>query len=113
MTYEQKSAIVISQLRADRDRILDAFDKIKAEIYLKRHDYMLTGNYYDGVRFGLMLAYQIIDKYKAESEESDDKWDYCPNCDCRMIEPKWCDRNICIQNEYNGVGCNECNVTKD
>lgn len=27
-------------------------------------------------------------------------------------EPKYCDRNICIKNEYNGIGCNECEVTK-
>ena len=27
-------------------------------------------------------------------------------------EPKYCDRNICIQNEYNGIGCDECEVTK-
>ena len=27
-------------------------------------------------------------------------------------ESKYCDRNICISNEYNGIGCNECEVTK-
>jgi hypothetical protein len=27
-------------------------------------------------------------------------------------EPKYCDRNICIKNEYNGIGCDECEVTK-
>jgi len=27
-------------------------------------------------------------------------------------EPAYCDRNICIKNEYNGVGCDECEVTK-
>lgn len=32
MTYEEKSEIVISQLRADRDRLLAVLDKIKAEI---------------------------------------------------------------------------------
>ena len=32
MTYEEKSAIVIEQLRTDRDRLLDAFDKIRVEI---------------------------------------------------------------------------------
>jgi len=26
-------------------------------------------------------------------------------------EPKYCDRNICIKNEYNGIGCDECEVT--
>lgn len=27
-------------------------------------------------------------------------------------EPKYCDRNICISNEYNGIGCDKCEVTK-
>jgi hypothetical protein len=26
-------------------------------------------------------------------------------------EPKYCDRNICISNEYNGIGCDKCEVT--
>lgn len=25
-------------------------------------------------------------------------------------EPKYCDRNICMANEYNGIGCDECEV---
>lgn len=68
MTYEQKSYIVISQLRADRDRLLDAFDKIRAEI-ADLADSDAYGNYQQGFKFGLMRAAQIIDKYKAESEE--------------------------------------------
>ena len=27
-------------------------------------------------------------------------------------EPAYCDRNICLKNEYNGIGCDECEVTK-
>lgn len=27
-------------------------------------------------------------------------------------EPKYCDRNICLKNEYNGISCDECEVTK-
>ena len=27
-------------------------------------------------------------------------------------EPKYCDRNICLRNEYNGIGCDECEVMK-
>ena len=27
-------------------------------------------------------------------------------------EPAYCDRNICLRNEYNGIGCDECEVTK-
>lgn len=29
------------------------------------------------------------------------------------MEPKYCDRNICIRNEYNGISCDECEVTKE
>lgn len=27
-------------------------------------------------------------------------------------EQKYCDRNICVSNEYNGISCDECEVTK-
>lgn len=27
-------------------------------------------------------------------------------------EPRYCDRNICMTNEYNGIECDECEVTK-
>ena len=30
----------------------------------------------------------------------------------RPQEPKYCDRNICIKNEYNGISCDECEVGK-
>lgn len=44
------------------------------------------------------------------------KTNYCPNCGVKMVEPqeseKYCDRNICISNEYSGIGCDECEVTK-
>ena len=43
---------------------------------------------------------------------TDIKFDYCPICGCRMIEPKYCDRNICIRNDYNGIGCDECEIIK-
>ena len=32
MTYEDKTTIVILQLRKDRDRLLDSFDKMRTEI---------------------------------------------------------------------------------
>jgi len=41
-------------------------DKISTEIDQKQYDFMSDGDYNEGIRFGLMLAYQIIDKYKAE-----------------------------------------------
>lgn len=42
----------------------------------------------------------IIDKYKAESEEKKEGL-------------KYCDRNICVSNEYSGIGCDECMVNAE
>ena len=44
MTYEDKEKIIISQLRADRDRLLKAIEDIKAEILISSCDsyYMPT-----------------------------------------------------------------------
>lgn len=46
----------------------DVLDKIRAEIDQKQYAFMDDKDYDEGIRFGLMLAYQIVDKYK-ESEE--------------------------------------------
>ena len=39
-------------------------EQIRAEIDQKQYDFMSDGDYNEGIRFGLMLAYQIIDKYR-------------------------------------------------
>ena len=43
-------------------------EKIKAEIDQKQYDFMANKDYDEGIRFGLLLAYQIIDKYIEGSE---------------------------------------------
>lgn len=43
-------------------------EKIKAEIEQKQYDFMANKDYDEGVRFGLLLAYQIIDKYTEGSD---------------------------------------------
>ena len=43
-----------------------------------------------------------IDWWNAEYKEPPTKND----------SPKYCDRNICLKNEYNNVGCEDCEVTK-
>ena len=56
----------------ERDRILKALeqehvlDKIRAEIEQEQDDFMDDKDYDEGVRFGLMVAYQITDKYRGE-----------------------------------------------
>ena len=52
----------------NKDCLACVLNKIRAEIEQKQYDFMADKDYDEGLRFGLMLAYQIIDKYKAESE---------------------------------------------
>ena len=80
--YLKKSEVVISQLRADRDRLQDVYDKIRAEIERKiEHERfarsVFRGEEKDIVKAeqctGSIMAYnnviKLIDKYKVESEE--------------------------------------------
>lgn len=63
MTYEEKSDIVIRQLREDRDRLLDAIDNIRTEIeqlhYHPKLDFIKTDEVVE-------MALEIIDKYRKE-----------------------------------------------
>ena len=43
------------------ERVFKVLEDIKAEIDQKQYDFMSDKDYDEGVRFGLMLAYQIID----------------------------------------------------
>lgn len=78
MTYEEKSAIIIEQLRADRDRFLGVLDKIKAEIMdcLNALDEIeKTGlniylpNEISGRRLTYQQCLEIIDKYREDGAE--------------------------------------------
>lgn len=51
------------------EEINSVLDEIRTEIEQKQYAFILDRDFDEGVRFGLMLAYQIIDKYKAESGE--------------------------------------------
>lgn len=83
MTYEEKSGIVISQLRADRDRLQDALDKIRAVITEYGSiwvEYKITGRrdkdieqiVSDVLKQAKEQVLDVIDKYKAESEGEQD-----------------------------------------
>ena len=66
MTYEEKSGIVISQLRADRDRLQKALDKMRAEIKAASHGKRYVGRL-DGKTEEVLLmdeVMEIIDKYR-------------------------------------------------
>ncbi len=60
-------------MRADRDRLLDALDKIRAEIeQIEGVEFEISdnqGNRYKYETITKTETLQMIDKYKAESEE--------------------------------------------
>ena len=64
MTYEEKSAIVISQLRADRDRLQDTLNKIRAEI----EAYQSDAFYPDDVMINKKMVLEIIDRFKVVAD---------------------------------------------
>ena len=53
-------------------RVNEILSKIRAEIKKQQYGYMGGTDYEEGVRFGLMLAHQSLDKYKAETEAEDE-----------------------------------------
>lgn len=60
--FQQKAEVVISQLRADRDRLEDAIEKIRSEI----ESHIIDSNGLD-FNSALCIAVEIIDKYKTET----------------------------------------------
>lgn len=106
MTFEDKAVIVISQLRADRDRLQNAIDKIRAEIAEYKDNKIIHAERNEMID----IVLEIIDKYRGQepktghwtTEWSDidreerhycsecGKWEYttskyCPNCGFRMV----------------------------
>jgi hypothetical protein len=65
----KKSEVVISQLRADRDRLLKAFDNMRAEI-MKLDDINPDYPMDRTIHISRNEVLQIIDKYKTESEKA-------------------------------------------
>lgn len=66
MTFEEKTEIVISQLRADRDRLQETLDKIRAEIEaLNPVDYVSMSSYegHKGASDMKDDVLRIIDKF--------------------------------------------------
>ena len=56
-------------------------------------------------------GFDIEDCFKL-ADEIRHKWQSIKDLPSVKQETKYCDRNICISNEYNGIGCNECEITK-
>lgn len=76
MTFEDKAKVVIAQLRADRDRLQGALDKIRSEIMRLDYDLDTVEYDHDDMAQTEMIhticreeVLQIIDKYMAEGSE--------------------------------------------
>ena len=71
MTFEKKTEIVISQLRADRDRLQNIIEQIRAEIN-RQEKWLLQAGY---TTYNIDIAFSsiklVVDKYKAESENKE------------------------------------------
>ena len=63
MTFEEKAEIVISQLRADRDRLQNIIEQIRAEIN-RQEKWLLQAGY---TAYNVDIAFNTI-KVLAESE---------------------------------------------
>ena len=66
MTYEEKSEIVIRQLREDRDRLQNAIDKIRAEISEYKDDKVIHAERNEMID----IVLEIIDKYRKEQTDA-------------------------------------------
>lgn len=78
MTFEDKAKVVIAQLRADRDRLQGALDKIRSEIMRLDYDLDSVEYDYDDMAQTEMIhticreeVLQIIDKYMAEGSDKE------------------------------------------
>jgi hypothetical protein len=66
MTFEEKAEIVISQLRADRDRLQNIIEQIRAEIN-RQEKWLLQAGY---TAYNVDIAFDAIKAVLAESEEN-------------------------------------------
>jgi hypothetical protein len=67
MTFEEKAEIVISQLRADRDRLQNIIEQIRAEID-RQEKWLLQAGY---TAYNVDIAFDAIKAVLAESEEKE------------------------------------------
>lgn len=68
MTFEEKAEIVISQLRADRDRLQNIIEQIRAEINQQEKWLMDAGYNAYNIDIAFSSIKLVVDKYKTESE---------------------------------------------
>lgn len=84
MTFEEKAEIVFSQLRADRDRLQNAINKIRAEIEKSLYFECSDNSYDKGHNDATKRALEIIDKHIRGDADS-----HCDDC----VLLKICEKN--------------------
>lgn len=67
MTFEEKAEIVISQLRADRDRLQNIIEQIRTEIN-RQEKWLLQAGY---TAYNVDIAFDAIKTVLAESENKE------------------------------------------
>ena len=67
MTFEDKAVIVISQLRADRDRLQNAIDKIRAEIAEYKDDKIIHAERNEMIDIVLEIIDKHLENLKSET----------------------------------------------
>lgn len=67
MTFEEKAEVIISQLRADRDRLQNIIEQIRAEIN-RQEKWLLQAGY---TAYNVDIAFDTIKAVLAESEVQD------------------------------------------
>ena len=83
-------------------------DRLKPCPFCGSKDIKLFGNHRDSFWFRCNKC-ASIDSYDTE-RQAVRAWN--KRVAIPSAEPRYCDRNICLRNEYNGIGCDECEVTK-
>ena len=83
-------------------------DRLKPCPFCGSKDIKLFGNHRDSFWFRCNKC-ASIDSYDTE-RQAVRAWN--KRVAIPSAEPRYCDRNICLKNEYNGIGCDECEVTK-
>ena len=68
MATDKEYQALIKSLSGECERLHKTIESIRDEIDQKQYDFMNDKDYDEGIRFGLMLAYRIIDKYRKDGE---------------------------------------------
>jgi len=77
----------------------------------KGGEYLITIKWEDGSEIYFSWFY-LRDRCWSYKNANVVAWMELPEPYKESEAPLYCDRNICTNNEYNGVGCDECQVTK-